>query len=74
MDIIPVNYVADAIYKSAKEKAWTGDVWHLCSGQEGVWSLDELVSVIREMLEARNQALPKLRLVERSAFREKLVN
>ncbi len=69
LDIIPVDYVADAICMSALEQLGQGQVWHLCSGPKLAIDLDELVMRIRELLLARNQPLPKLKKIGLQLFR-----
>ncbi|MGN6546007.1 MAG: SDR family oxidoreductase [Aureliella sp.] len=72
LDIIPVNYVAEAIQLAALRGLGRGEVWHLCSGPEHSWTLERLAERIREMLVSRGQRPPDLRQLALGDFRREL--
>ena len=69
LDIIPVDYVADAICLASNQQLGLGEVWHLCTGKDGSWSLDRLVARIRDLLQVRGERLPSLKRLSRGNFR-----
>jgi len=73
LDIVPVDWVADAICWSSKELATAGRIFHLCSGPAGAIGLVQLQEVVRRTWQQRQgRALPRLRRVDRRLL-ERLV-
>ncbi len=72
LDIIPVDYVAQAICLASLNCLGTGEVWHLCSGPQRTLPLAQLSLRIREMLSARGETSPSLQHLSRADFRNKL--
>lgn len=69
LDIIPVDYVAKAIYLASHDLSTVGQVWHLCSGPEHSWKLEKLVDSARQLLAARGERIPKTRRLSPKVFR-----
>ena len=59
LDIVPVDYVADAVVWSSGRLDTSGLVLHLCSGPEGSPRLDELQSRVREAFIAAGREVPR---------------
>ena len=54
MDTIPVDYVTRAIDHSTRTPAFSGEIFHLCSGP-AAWRMGAVVESARTLLRARNQ-------------------
>ena len=59
LDIVPVDYVADAVAWSSGRQETTGLVLHLCSGPEESLSLDELQDRVRASYIAAGLEVPR---------------
>jgi thioester reductase-like protein len=60
LDIIPVNYVAKAIYLSSRNLDTAGHIFHLCSGPTQSMQLTDLAARLQEMYSKRNENLPQI--------------
>ena len=60
LDVVPSDYVAQAIVWSAGQPPMAGEILHLCSGPEGSVSLIDLQRVSRERFGAWGLKLPPL--------------
>lgn len=69
LDIVPVDFVADAVVRSSHSPATTGRIFHLCAGPEEALSLGRLQELVRKSLQARGQRLPRAHHVPRGLFR-----
>jgi thioester reductase-like protein len=69
LDVIPVDYVARAIYWSSNNPAATGKVLHLCSGPQGAVPLSDLVERIRVRAARAGMHLPRVRYLPLALFR-----
>jgi len=58
LDVIPVNWVAEAIVASSREPATAGRIFHLCSGPELAPRLRELQDVVRNAFQAHGLKVP----------------
>jgi len=58
LDIVPVDYVADAVVWSSGKLDTRGLVLHLCAGAEGSPRLDELQARVRESFVAAGHRVP----------------
>jgi thioester reductase-like protein len=68
IDLIPANYVAEAIVQSSRSPSPQTRPLHLCSGPEGSVPLREVVEAAREIQAAAGQKLRSLRPVPLGAF------
>jgi thioester reductase-like protein len=59
LDIVPVDYVADAVVWSSGRQDTSGHVLHLCAGPEGSPRLDELQARVRESFVAAGRQVPR---------------
>jgi thioester reductase-like protein len=59
LDIVPVDYVADAVVWSSGRPDTSGLVLHLCAGPEGSLRLDELQARVRESFVAAGHEVPR---------------
>jgi thioester reductase-like protein len=69
LDIIPADYVAQAIYLASTRQETAGRIFHLCSGPERSWTLTRYTQRLREMLALRGQPLPALQRMSLADFR-----
>jgi thioester reductase-like protein len=69
LDIIPVDYVARAIWLASQQKDAVGRIFHLCSGPEHAIPLDELSAILRQAAEKGGVSVPRLRQLPLSWFR-----
>ncbi|MFZ5833179.1 MAG: SDR family oxidoreductase, partial [Planctomycetota bacterium] len=69
LDIVPVDYVARALFLSSHSAETIGRVFHLCSGPEGAVPLGELSRRARQVAEADGDRLPRLKRVSPRTFR-----
>ncbi len=69
LDIVPVDRVAQLIYRSAVTAKAIGRVFHLCAGPEGAIRLVDLVREARDLASSDGHPLPPLRFVRRRTFR-----
>lgn len=58
LDIIPVDWVAEAISSASHDPATIGRIFHLCSGPERSPRLADLKAMLRENLRVRGEHLP----------------
>jgi len=65
LDIVPVDWVADAIAWSSQRPETAGRIYHLCSGAPDAILLRRLQAIVREAWTARGRRLPALRRVHR---------
>jgi thioester reductase-like protein len=72
LDIVPVDWVADAIRWSSEDEATVGRIFHLCSGPAGAIGLPWLQEVVRQTWQRHGRALPRLRHIDRRLL-ERLV-
>ena len=70
LDIVPVDFVAEAIVRSSQTDATTGRILHLCAGPQGAVLLRRLQAIIRERLVARGERIVKARYISRPLFRK----
>jgi nucleoside-diphosphate-sugar epimerase len=59
LDIVPVDYVAEAVVWSSGRQDTGGLVLHLCAGPEGALRLDELQARVRESFVAAGRQIPR---------------
>lgn len=69
LDVVPVDFVAEAIVRSCGSHATIGKILHLCAGPEEALSLRDLQAVVRERLTARGERLPGLHFLSPALFR-----
>lgn len=69
LDIVPVDFVAQAVVESSLSAATRGRILHLCAGPTGSIALKHLQGLIQGMLAARGIRAPKPRYVPRPLFR-----
>lgn len=69
LDVVPVNFVADAIVKSSESRATIGRVLHLCSGPTESVPLQELRMIVHDTLASYGPKLPVAVYLPRSVFR-----
>lgn len=65
LDIIPVDWVADAICWSSSHAEAVGQIFHLCSGPDQAIALPRLQQRVREAWRARGRKLPRLHPIDR---------
>jgi len=65
LDIIPVDWVADAICWSNRKEQMAGRILHLCSGPQGAIRLPHLQAEVRQAWKSSGRRLPTLRHVDR---------
>jgi len=65
LDIVPVDWVADAIAWSSQRPETAGRIFHLCSGAPEAIPLARLQPIVREAWKAHGRRLPGLRRVHR---------
>jgi thioester reductase-like protein len=63
LDIIPVDYVAQAIHIAARHPDTIGQVFHLCSGPDQALPLAELRDCLRSGAEQHGDRLPRSKTV-----------
>lgn len=69
LDIVPVDFVAEAIVRSSASAASAGRVLHLCAGPQEALPLRRLQEVIAERLARRGVRVPRPRFVSPRLFR-----
>jgi thioester reductase-like protein len=69
LDIVPVDYVAEAICRGSERPDACGRIFHLCSGAVSSPPLTELTKLIREQFRAHGRSLPQLRVLPRGVFK-----
>ena len=69
LDIVPADFVAEAIVRSSQSAATRGRILHLCGGPAAAIPLDRLQAIVRETLARRGEVLPRIRSVPRAWFR-----
>jgi thioester reductase-like protein len=65
LDIIPVDWVADAICWSSRHEQMAGKILHLCSGPQGAIRLPQVQAQVRQAWEAGGRRVPALRRIDR---------
>lgn len=68
LDVIPVDWVAEAIVASSRDVATEGKIFHLCSGPEQAPRLEELKEVVRSAFKACGLSVPHGIRLPRSVF------
>ena len=68
LDIVPVDFVAEAIVRSNQSNITNGKILHLCVGPRGAVPLRRLLAFVHDSLAARGERLPKPRYVSRRLF------
>jgi thioester reductase-like protein len=68
LDIIPVNWVADAIVASSRDIATAGKIFHLCSGPEQAPKLEELKALVRNAFKDHGLSVPSGLSIPRRMF------
>jgi thioester reductase-like protein len=68
LDVIPVNWVADAIVASSRDTATAGKIFHLCSGPEQAPKLEELKAFVRNAFKDHGLSVPSGLSMPRSMF------
>ena len=69
LDIVPADFVAEAIVRSSRSEATAGRILHLCGGPQAAIPLSRLQAIVRDRLAARGEKLPRVRYVSRALFR-----
>lgn len=69
LDIIPVDFVAEAIVRSSRSPTTSGRILHLCAGPQHAISLHSLQATVRDALHARGDRIPRVRFIPRRIFR-----
>ncbi len=69
LDIVSVDYVAQAIYLAHKCSSTEGKILHLCSGPEKSWTLSDLTARLRALMSDHGRSIPRLRRVPLSQAR-----
>ena len=69
LDIVPVDYVADAIALASKKGIGVGETWHLCSGPEFTLDLPALRHMLANWASCRGQGVRTTRELPRWCFR-----
>lgn len=69
LDLIPSDYVAQAILWSSSRLELAGKILHLCSGPSGAVGISELKTTVRTEFTAAGVALPRDLTVPASLFR-----
>jgi len=72
LDIVPVDYVVDAIALASKAPDSVGRVFHLCSGPEQAVPLRQLADRLRTLFADEGIRLPRRRIVSPAAVRRVL--
>ncbi len=65
LDIIPVDYVAEAIRRSCDRPEAAGRIFHLCSGPAAALTLAALTERVRALFREHGRDLPRLRVLPR---------
>lgn len=68
LDVIPVDWVAEAIVASSQDQGTTGRIFHLCSGPEGAIQLEELKAIVRSAFKAHGLDVPHGIRLPRAGF------
>lgn len=69
LDIVPVDFVAEAIVRSSQTGATAGEILHLCAGAKEALPLRRLQAVVREHLLRQGLPAPKPRYIPPRMFR-----
>ena len=69
LDIVPVDYVAEAIAWSSRRQESAGEVLHLCSGPEQVVILSDLITNVRKVYASMNMNLPRIKVLPGALYR-----
>ena len=69
LDIVPVDFVAEAIVRSSGSQATIGRILHLCAGPTDALSLRRLQAIVHDRLLARGEKVPKARYLSHGVFR-----
>ncbi|MGM0646332.1 MAG: SDR family oxidoreductase [Thermodesulfobacteriota bacterium] len=68
LDIVPVDYVAQAIARSSRAPEWAGEVLHLCAGPDGALDLMELMEGVRQVFAEGGIRLPRSKPIALGLF------
>jgi len=68
LDVIPANWVAEAIVAASRDPETAGRIFHLCSGPQQAPRLEELKAVVRAAFKAHGMRVPPGISLPRSAF------
>ncbi|MDO9467756.1 MAG: SDR family oxidoreductase [Thiobacillus sp.] len=68
LDVIPANWVAEAIVAASRDPETAGRIFHLCSGPEQAPRLEELKAVVRAAFKAHGMRVPTGIRLPRGAF------
>lgn len=68
LDIVPLDYVASAIWWSSTQTSTRGRILHLCSGREGAVEITALRQQIRNIYRAAGEEIPKSMVVPLRVF------
>lgn len=60
LDIIPVDFVAQAIHIASRREDTAGRILHLCSGPQHAWPIARLTERLREIFADHGEPLPRL--------------
>jgi hypothetical protein len=69
LDVVPVDFVAEAIVRSSECDATRGQILHLCAGPRGAIRLRRLHTLVRDYLGLRGLPTREPRYVPRVVFR-----
>lgn len=69
LDIVPVDFVAEAVVRSNATRATTGSVLHSCAGPDRALPLRHLQTIIHDHLAERGDAPPRPRYLSTGFFR-----
>lgn len=69
LDVVPVDWVAEAIDWASRSPGTVGSILHLCSGPDGALPLPDLQREVRGAWQARGRTLPPLRTVPNRLLR-----
>ena len=69
LDIVPVDFVAEAIVRSSESAATIGKVLHLCAGPLDAVPIRQLQAMVHDQLTARGERVYKTRYIARPVFR-----
>jgi thioester reductase-like protein len=69
LDIVPVDFVAEAIVRSSASRATIGRILHVCAGPNQSLSLRRLQAIVHDRLAARGEVVPKPRYLSPRLFR-----
>ncbi|MBN1588470.1 MAG: SDR family oxidoreductase [Pirellulales bacterium] len=72
LDIVPVDYVAQAIYIASRHADAVGKIFHLCSGPEQAIQLTDLSKRLRAFATTHGEQLPRLRPISDTLLRRLL--